>query len=209
MSARVQEAVDRASGSRPEAVLLGYGLCANGVVGLQARDVPLIVPRAHDCIAFFLGSHERYLEYFHGHPGVYFLTSGWIERAEVEGDLRQLSIEEATGMCLSYEELVAKYGEDNADFLREELCDITRNYSQFAFIDMGVGPGDAFEEAARAEAARRGWTYERIAGDWSLFERLVDGPWDEDAFLTVPSGCRVGADYAGRIVRVEPPERSP
>lgn len=203
MSARVQDAVDRASASRPEAVLLGYGLCNNGVVGLEARDVPLIIPRAHDCIAFFLGSHERYLEYFHGHPGVYFLTSGWIERAEVSGDLRQLSIEEATGMCLSYEELVAKYGEDNAAFLGEELCNITRNYSQFTFIDMGVGPSAAFEEAVRAEAARRGWRYEKISGDWSLFERLADGPWDENAFLTVPPGCRVGAEYAGRIIRVE------
>ena len=65
-----------------EAVLLGYGLCSNGLLGLRARAIPLVVPRAHDCITLFLGSKERYLDYFMSHPGVYFKTTGWIERGE-------------------------------------------------------------------------------------------------------------------------------
>ena len=58
-------------------------LCSNGLVGLTARNIPVVVPRAHDCITLFLGSKERYLDYFQSHTGVYFKTSGWIERGEV------------------------------------------------------------------------------------------------------------------------------
>jgi hypothetical protein len=82
MSSRLQEALGRVDESRYDAVLLGYALCSNGLVGLAARSVPLVVPRAHDCITLFLGSKERYLEYFQNHPGVYFKTSGWIERGD-------------------------------------------------------------------------------------------------------------------------------
>ena len=61
-------------------MLFGYGLCGMGLVGLTARPKPVVIPRAHDCITLFLGSRERYLEYFNAHPGVYFKTTGWIER---------------------------------------------------------------------------------------------------------------------------------
>jgi hypothetical protein len=206
MVTRLQEAVDRVDASEYEAVLLGYALCNNGIVGLEARSIPLVVPRAHDCITLFLGSSERYLEYFDRNPGVYFQTSGWLERGEAEGELSQLAIGNRSGMHLSYEELVEKYGEDNAKYLAEQLCDTTRNYTQLTYIHMGVEPGDLFEDRVRKEAARRGWKYERLEGDLSLLHRLVNGPWDEKEFLVVSPGCKVAATYdASLIRRVEPP----
>ena len=39
-----------------EAILLGYARCNDGLVGVTARDIPLVIPRAHDCITFFFGS---------------------------------------------------------------------------------------------------------------------------------------------------------
>ena len=33
-----------------DAILLGYGLCSMGTVGLKSKSIPLIIPRAHDCI---------------------------------------------------------------------------------------------------------------------------------------------------------------
>ena len=64
MSSRLAEVLAGVDETRYEAILLGYGLCSNGLVGLAARSIPLVVPRAHDCITLFLGSKERYLEYF-------------------------------------------------------------------------------------------------------------------------------------------------
>ena len=48
-------------------------------------------------------------------------------------------------MTLSFEALVAKYGEDNARFLHDQLGNMTRNYGKIAFIEMGVEPDDRFD----------------------------------------------------------------
>jgi len=187
-----------------DAVAMGYALCSNGLVGLAARSIPLVVPRAHDCITLLLGSKERYLEYFRSQPGAYFKTSGWIERGD---DLEQLSgesIQRRSRMAQSYDELVERYGEDNARFLAEQLGEMTRNYSRIAYIAMGIEPDDRFEREARDLAAARGWQFDRLAGDMGLIQRLLDGPWDDDAFLVVPPGYRIAASFDDRILRAEP-----
>ena len=203
MSARLKEVLDAVDESKYDAVLMGYALCSNGLVGLTARNIPLVVPRAHDCITLFLGSKERYLDYFQKHPGVYFKTSGWIERGEGLNQYHEDSIHYQAGMTQTYEELVAKYGEDNAKFLYEQLCNMTRNYSGLTFIEMGIEPDDRFERQARRQAAERGWTFEKLAGDMTLIQRLVDGPWDADRFLVVPPGGRVAASFDESIIKVE------
>jgi hypothetical protein len=201
MSARLGELLSAVDESQYEAVLMGYGLCSNGLLGLTARRVPLVVPRAHDCITLFLGSKERYLEYFQTHPGVYFKTTGWLERGEGLNQYHEDSIAHQAGMTQSYEELVAKYGEDNARFLYDQLCDMTRNYSGMTFIEMGIEPDDRFERRAQQQAAERGWKYQKLAGDMTLIQHLVDGPWDAERFLVVPPGHRVAASYDEQIIK--------
>ena len=97
----LQSAVDRADREDFDAILMGYGLCNNGLVGLHARSSPLIVPRAHDCITLLLGSKERYLDYFNKHPGVYFRSSGWLEHHTNPENLNQLSFAQQNGMHMS------------------------------------------------------------------------------------------------------------
>lgn len=199
MRARVQAAIDAVPDSDCEAVLLGYCLCGNGIAGLTARGRPLVVPRGHDCITLFLGSKERYIEYFQSHPGVYFKTTGWIERGQGLEPLKK------TGLGYTYEELVAKYGEEKAAFVWEKIGDYTRNYGQLTYIQTGVGPEERFEQETREEAARRGWKFEKLAGDVSLIARLVSGEWDEASFLVVAPGERVIASYDEGILGTERP----
>ena len=52
----VQAAIDSAEGTGVEAVVIGYGLCGRGTSGLTARSVPVVIPRAHDCMTLFMGS---------------------------------------------------------------------------------------------------------------------------------------------------------
>jgi hypothetical protein len=203
MREQLQAALDAVDQEKYEAILLGYGLCNNGLVGLTADRIPLVLPRAHDCITLFLGSRERYQSYFNENPGTYFLTSGWIERGNEVGIASQLSIPHLTGMTHSYEELVEKYGEDNAAFLYRELCDTTRNYRQLTFIEMGVEPDDRYERKTREEADQRQWTYEKVRGDLRLLTGLLDGPWDSGEFLVVPPGHSIRPSYDEQIVALE------
>lgn len=206
MRQRIQAALDAVDEERYDAVLFGYGLCNNGLAGLEARGLPLVLPRAHDCITLFMGSKDRYMEYFHANPGVYFRTSGWIERGENVGELSHRSIQRQLGLDRTFEELVEKYGEDNARYLWETLCEQTHNYRQYTFIEMGVEPDDRFERKTHEEADARGWAFAKIRGDMGLMARMLQGDWPEDAFLTVPPRHRVVARYDESIIAAEPVE---
>ncbi len=206
MRERLQARIDAVPANSCEAILLGYGLCNNGLGGILARDTPLILPRAHDCIALFLGGRRRYREYFDSHPGTYFHTTGWIEHGGDAGDLEELSIQRKIGLGRSFEEWAAEYGEDNAQYLMETLGDVTRRYSRLAFIEMGVEPDDRFERFSRARAAEKGWAFEKLQGDLTLLRDLVNGPWDDERFLRVPPGHRIAARYDEGVVAAAPAE---
>ena len=188
MRARLQKAADRVDATQYEAVLLGYALCGNGVAGLVSRNLPLVIPRAHDCIALLMGGRDRYRIYFENHPGVFFRSTGWLERGQ---DLDQAAL------------LIARYGEDNGRYLFEQFNGYQRNYRKLAYIATGLEPDGSFERQAREEAARRGWQFEIIRGDLRLFERLVAGDWDENDFLVVPPGWRVKPTYDRGIIEKE------
>ncbi|MDR3233672.1 MAG: DUF1638 domain-containing protein [Planctomycetaceae bacterium] len=82
MQTRLSAALDTVDETQYDAVLFAYGLCNGGTTGLTARTIPLVIPRAHDCITLFLGSRQRYENYFFSNPGTYFKTTGWIERGD-------------------------------------------------------------------------------------------------------------------------------
>ena len=85
MRERLQAAIDATDPGKHDAVALAYGLCNNGLVGLVARQLPVVIPRAHDCITLFIGDRQRYEEYFHANPGTYYYTSGWLECVKRRG----------------------------------------------------------------------------------------------------------------------------
>jgi hypothetical protein len=198
MRTKLQDLLDKVEPEKYDAILLGYGLCGNGVAGLEARRLPIVIPRAHDCITLFLGSKERYADYFSQHCGVYFKTTGWIERSTTADDTNQLPL------SYNFNQLVAKYGIDNAEFLREELEHYKLKYTQFTFIEMGVEPNASFERKTMQEAAKRGWKFEKVRGDMRLIRNLVNGDWNDSEFLVVQPGHRVTVQYDEGILGTEP-----
>ena len=202
MSARLQEEIDAVPAGRYEAILLGFALCNNGVAGLAARGTRLVIPRAHDCITLLLGSRARYAEAFENRPGTYFLSSGWIERDESNLEELASPIKESLGYGMSRAELVEQYGEENAQFIMEEMGDMTRNSSRLAYIRMPFETGGALRQTAQAFAGEQGWDFVEIEGDTGLLERLLAGEWDAD-FLVVEPGERIRSDVGGGILACE------
>src|SRR3989304_136150 len=78
MRKRLQEEIDKIDENYKN-IILGYGLCSNGVAGLISKKHKIIIPKVDDCISLFLGSRERYLEEFKKDPATYYLCKGWIE----------------------------------------------------------------------------------------------------------------------------------
>ena len=82
MRREIQARIDAADAGPCEAVALGYGLCGNGLAGVEARTKPLVLPRAHDCITLLMGSRQTFDYYFGEHTGVYYRSAGWVERGQ-------------------------------------------------------------------------------------------------------------------------------
>jgi hypothetical protein len=197
----LQVLIDGADGSY-DALLLGYGLCSNSTAGLMARGVPLVLPRAHDCITLYLGSRARYEKEFYSQPGTYYYTASYVERSDESSSVALGAVADEQRRK-TYEEYVEKYGRNNADYLMEVMGEWASNYSRAAFIEMGVGPSTEAECRARQEAQRRGWTFEKLEGELILIRKLVEGDWD-DEFLVVRPGERITAVYESRIVTTSP-----
>jgi hypothetical protein len=198
MVVELQKAIDQANPGRHDTVLLGYALCNNGIVGLRANTLPMVAYRAHDCIACLLGSRERYDTEFKAQPGTYWYSAGWIERGESGEHLSPPAIPDDSDP--QWRKLVAKYGEDNARFLWEELRAQTAHYTRLAYIDTGVGPQPVFTAAAEKKAAERQLPLQRLQGDVTWIQDLVHGRWDDQRFLRVPPAHHIIAKYDGSLM---------
>jgi hypothetical protein len=166
---------------------------------LIARDIPLVIPRAHDCITLFLGDRERYKDEFENHPGTYWYTLDYIERKDSAGTTLSLGSGLDTDINEVYDEYVEKYGEDNANYLMEVMGAWQSHYQRAVFIDMGVGDGAAVEAVAQSEATRRGWIFERVTGELVLIRRLLAGDWETD-FLLLEPGQQITMTYDDNVV---------
>lgn len=178
-----------------DAILLGYGLCSNGVVGIGSDVLPLVVPRCDDCIALFLGSQKRYLELFHAYSGIYWYTPGWIDMAftpSLDSYRRQLK------------EYTALYGEDNARYLVEEENSWIKNYRYAFYIKSPAYHRDSYSRYCREAAAHLGWEYQEVPGSMDYFSALLSGDWKEERFLVCPPGYRLEATYDERKLTAVP-----
>ncbi len=181
----LQAAIDSIQPDEADAILLAYGICGTSTLGLSARHTPLVIPRAHDCVTLYLGSRERYQQEFDTHPGTYWYSADYLERSKSGTGLGASS----PGMIDTvYDDYVARYGKDNADYLMEVMGEWTKHYTRAVFIDTGQGDTLRYEAVARDEAQRREWLFERKEGSRRLLEMLVNGQWAEDDLLIVPPG---------------------
>ena len=205
----IQNRIDAMAAGRFDAILLGYGLCSNIITGLRTAHTPLVIPRAHDCITFFLGSKERYREFFNAHPGTYYYTSGWLECIRRRGEK---SLQQGTTFMPSnvkaaaeatYRQWVEKYGEEEAKFLLETMGGWAQAYHHGTLIDFDFAKPLNLREQVQGICAGQAWQYEEVAGDLGLLQRWLDGQWSAGDFLVVPSGHKIITTFDDNIIGAE------
>jgi hypothetical protein len=184
---RLQERINAVDAQRFDAVLLGYGLCNNSLMGLVSGPVPLVVPRAHDCITLLLGSKERYAALFAERPGTYWFSSGWIESHEREGERFEPRQNSGLGPTYgaAYDELVAKYGEDNARYLADFMKGWEAHYTHGCLITFDFTAHLGLDDKVRRLCAEKGWEFAAVPGDLRLLQAGLDGDWDNERFLVL------------------------
>ena len=194
---QVQKAIDMTEleDEGYDAIILGYCLCSNGIVGLRSKEIPIVVPRGHDCITMLLGSKERYREIFDSHDGgIYWYSPGWIEQSLQPGRERY---EKA---IMEYTE---KYGEDNAQFLMEMEQGWMKEYNCALYVDWDTLPNDEYIKYTKECAEYLGWKYRREQGSSSLIRDLFSGKWDDDKFLIIPPGKTIKPSYNENVIAVD------
>lgn len=181
MPALIQKEVDEVQEYASQ-IILGYGLCSNGIAGVVAPKQELIIPKVHDCIALFMGSRNLYLDYFLKHPATYYLTAGWVD---------------CGGDPLGYMEndYVPKLGREKAEWgVKMEL----KGYQGFVFIDNQILDVEAQKVKAQENARYFGVKYIELQGTLDLLKKIISGPYD-DNFLIFQPGEPITDDLAVKI----------
>ena len=177
MTPALQEHLDALP--EPSTVVVGYGLCGNGVVGLTAGQHTLILPRVHDCVAMVMGSHQAYVDDFRSNPGTYYLTRGWLDIGE--------------DPLHEYERIVERRG---VEFAERVIDSLYGNYRRLCLLAFSAEEMADLRPLAApiVEFCRDRWdvAYEEAVGDSSLIESLLrPEALDDSRFLRILPGGEV------------------
>lgn len=174
-------------------IILGYGLCSNGIVGITSKSIPMIIPRAHDCITLLMGSKEKYKRNFEKYPGTYWFSNGWIERGWQPSELKYEAI---------LKEYKQRYGEDNAEYLMEMEQNWMKEYKNAGFISWSCFQNNQYyREYTKNSANYFKWDFIEIEGNSSLMENIINGEFYNNEVLIVPPMGVVDVSYDDEIIK--------
>jgi len=198
----IQAEIDKMQEKDYSRIILGYALCNNGIVGLTGRRFSLVAPKAHDCIAVFMGSRKRYQDYFFANTGTYFHTTGWLERGTPEGKYFDSQLG-PMNLRQSLDDFIRKYGEENGRYLHQ-ILDPEKNYRKILYITLPLPGLPDYRNLSRETAKDKGWEWEEMVGDGILLEQLIEGPYPEGDFLLVEPGWKIIATNDEKVIGSAP-----
>lgn len=170
----LQEEIDAHEGDYDQ-LLLAYGNCGNGLLGLKTQKAQMIIPRYEDCIGLVL-SNKTDLERIR--TRTYFLTSGWL-RSEKSLDAE-------------YAHHVKKYGEDRAKMIYEMLY---KNYKDLMLIDTGAYDIDEWLKKTNEIGEMLNLDVVVDKGSVTPLEKLISGDWDEKFLVIEPGRVTIQSDF--------------
>ena len=199
----LQDKIDGVYDSAYDAIALCYGLCGQATSCLAARNIPVVIPRAHDCITLCLGSKEEYRKQQKKCPGTIWHTKDYMERLDNAAEYSGMGASSAELYDENaYKAMVNRMGRERADRIIASMGDMTRNYERAVFIEQDTIEGKKEEELVREEAEKKGWRFEKMKGDIRLIKGLLNGDWPDEDYLRVEPGQKIATGFGDKIVRI-------
>lgn len=167
---RIQQLLDGCDGFHR--VLLAMSFCGNSVVGLRTHDFQLVIPRCDDCITLLLGASARQQA-----KATYFLTEGWLKGER--------------NLWTEYTHCLFKYGEKRG---KKIFSTMLRHYDHLALLDTGCFDRESTEKQVREIAETLELKYISLEGNLDHLKQLLEGPWEDDRFVSVPPNTLVAGE---------------
>jgi hypothetical protein len=193
LNGELQQKIDIADATNEyDAILLGYGLCGNTTVGITARTIPLVIPRAHDCCTVFLGSKAKFVENFGDKLSSLWSSAEYMERCN--DYLRDTDTGKLLGLDNDFAELVQQYGEETAKYVWDTLHPENHD-DELIFIEVAEFSHLGYLEKMKAHAKEENKSLKVLDGDMRIINALIQGDWNNEDFLIVPPGKQIKAVY--------------
>lgn len=160
-------------------IVLLYGVCGNGTLGLKTSKLKLVVPKAHDCMTLFLGSKEKYKEIIDKNNGVYWFNHAWIDQTPMPSEAYLKDVKKAY-----YE----NYDEDNAEYLYEIEVESLKRYNYGLLIKSNLNDGSRYKEFVMRSCEEFNWKYIEEDGDLRIINNILRGEFYENEVLVLNPG---------------------
>lgn len=165
-------------------ILLTYGLCGNGTLGIHSQHTRLVIPKFHDCIHQLIQSVDNNtadidepwkmnelgkINQKQVLPGQLYLTRSWT--------LDQEAIYQQSKAVLN------TYGKSHGQDILDEIYE--------GYTDINVINTDSYEiapvmEYAKNAAAMNHLKVNQINGSTLILEKLLCGDWDQNFIVLEP-----------------------
>ncbi|WP_371361948.1 hypothetical protein SRRS_32300 [Sporomusa rhizae] len=169
---RIQQEIDRLVLDNVSVILLLFGYCGHGLLGIKSDRAKLVIPKVEDCIPLLLGSCER-KKWISQEMGTYFLTKGWLE-----GEKNLLN---------EYDYCCKRYGHARAFKVMQTML---ASYKRLMIIDTGAYPIDSITPRTQNFANELGLQHEVTDGSIRIITKLLKAQWDEE-FLVLEKGQEI------------------
>jgi hypothetical protein len=169
----IQETIDRIT--NVSTIILAFGFCGYGLVGIKSEKARLILPKAEDCISLLLGSQER-RTVLSTEAARYYLTRGWIESEHNIADTVDYSIR--------------RFGAQRG--LRV-VRSMLKHYRYLTLLDTGGYDIAPYRQKTEELAEQLGLERQIMRGSQRFLEKLLTGPWDEE-FIVADPGQPIAVD---------------
>lgn len=175
---RLQEKIDvLEQDDSIEYIVLAYGVCGGGTIGLQTRKACLVLPKAHDCISILLGNSRRHEALQKEKPSTYFYSPGWVREKKVPGPDREKWLRSL------YQN---RFDEEMIDELVEADEEAYSIYTTAGYVDITNNCGA--RSYCKECSCTMGWEFKDLQGDEKWWVNLLSGSFDADQFLILQPG---------------------